>query len=388
MITDFLAPVPDSILSDFENCHPEQIGSSILAHREIEGLPNLQSIKVAIVGVMEDRGAYQNQGCAAGADAIRRYLYTLYQGRWAGGIADLGNIYRGETIEDSHVALKEIIAEMLRRNIVTIILGGSQDLTYAAYRAYDALEQSVNLTAIDSRFDLGENGKSLNSKNYLSHIVLNQPYNLYNFANIGYQTYFVNQEELNLMERMYFDIVRLGEVRGQIDETEPYLRNADLVSIDIHAIRQTDAPGGSLWSSPHGLSGEEGCALSRYAGLSDKCSCFGIFEYNPDNDKDGQTAHLGAHMVWYFLEGYFNRMQDYPFTSKKEYTLFRVLIEDGDHELVFYKSPKSGRWWVEVPIQTKENKRHTLVPCAHQDYLRATKGEIPMRWWKALQKGM
>ena len=73
---------------------------------------------------------------------------------------------------------------------------------------------------------------------------------------------------------------------------------------------------------------------------------------------------------------------------EKEYKLFRVLIEDGDHELVFYKSPKSGRWWVEVPIQTKENKRHTLVPCAHQDYLRATKGEIPMRWWKALQKGM
>lgn len=388
MIENFLAPVPHSVIDLFEDCHEEQLGSSIVMHREIEGLPNLREVKIAIFGVIEDRGAHKNMGCAGAPDEVRKYLYQLYRGRWHGKIADLGNIYKGETPEDTYAAVREVVSELLRRNIVAIILGGSQDLTYAAYRAYDVLEQNVNLTCIDSRFDLGNKNEGLHSKNFLSHIVLNQPYNLYNYANIGYQTYFVNQEEHSLMERMFFDLMRLGEVRGNTEEAEPYLRNADMVSIDLHAVRQTDAPGGSIWSSPHGLSGEEACALARYAGLSDKCSCFGVFEYNPQNDREGQTAHLTAHMVWYFMEGFYHRMQDYPFSSKKEYTLFRVLIEDGDHELVFYKSPKSGRWWVEVPVQHKQNQRHTLVPCSQSDYQKATKGEIPLRWWRATQKGL
>ena len=90
-----------------------------------------------------------------GANTIRRYLYPLYQGRWDSPIIDLGNIYRGETVDDTLFAIKEVVSELLRMNIIPIVLGGSQDLTFGMYRAYDVLEQTVNLTAIDSRFDLG-----------------------------------------------------------------------------------------------------------------------------------------------------------------------------------------------------------------------------------------
>ncbi len=387
MIGDFLAPVPDSVLQHFEESHPQQVYSGLSIHREIEGLPDLKSVRIALVGVMEDRGALANKGCDSGADVIRQYLYPLYRGRWDAPIADLGNIYRGETVDDTLFAVKEVVSELLRMNIVPIVLGGSQDLTFGMYRAYDVLEQTVNLTSVDSRFDLGQQGEQLNAQNFLSHIVLKKPYNLYNYSNIGYQTYFVNQEELDLMDRMFFDVVRLGELRNRIDESEPTLRNADLVSFDLAAIRQTDGPA-TAYPSPHGFSGEEACAIARYAGLSDKVSSFGIFEYNPSLDQANQTAHLAAHMIWYFLEGYNNRKQDYPFCSKKEYTKFTVLITDGDHELTFYKSPKSERWWVEVPVKTKLSQRHTLVPCTYNDYKNAAKGEIPMRWWRAYQKGL
>jgi formiminoglutamase len=387
MIGDFLAPVPDSVLQHFEETHPQQIYSGVKIHQEIEGLPDLKGARIALVGVMEDRGALQNKGCDAGANIIRRYLYTLYRGRWDAPMIDLGNIYRGETVDDTLFAVKEVVAELLRMNIVPIILGGSQDLTFGVYRAYDVLEQTVNLTSVDSRFDLGQQGESLNAQNFLSHIILKKPYNLYNYSNIGYQTYFVNQEELDLMERMFFDVIRLGELRNRIDESEPTLRNADIVSFDMAAIRQTDSPA-SAYPSPHGFSGEEACAIARYAGLSDKVSSFGIFEYNPTLDQANQSAHLAAHMIWYFLEGYNNRKQDYPFSSKKEYTKFTVLITDGDHELTFYKSPKSERWWVEVPVKAKLSQRHTLVPCTYADYKNAAKGEIPIRWWRAYQKGL
>lgn len=387
MIRDFLAPVPESIIEPFLDCHPQQLFSSMLIHREVEGFPDLNGVRIALLGVMEDRGAINNPGCDGGANQIRKYLYPLFKGRWDVTFADLGNIYKGETLDDSYFALKDVVSELLRRNIITLIIGGSQDLTYPVYRAYDVLEQTVNLVSVDSRFDLGEQGSALNSQNYLSHVVLNKPYNLYNYSNIGYQTYFVNQDELDLMERMFFDVVRLGEIKAAIAEAEPLLRNADLISFDMAAIRQTDAPG-TGFPSPHGFSGEDACALARYAGLSDKVSCFSLMEYNPNLDNNHQTAHLAAHMLWYFLEGYSNRKEDYPFSSKKDHTKFTVLIEDGDHELTFYKSPKSERWWVEVPIEMKTSQRHMMVPCSHKDYLKALKGEIPIRWWRAYQKGM
>ena len=166
IINDYLAPVPESVLEPFTNSHPQQVYSSMQIHREVEGFPELEGVRIALLGVMEDRGALNNKGCDGGANKIRQYLYPLFKGRWDVKIADLGNIYKGETIEDSYFALKDVVAELLRRNIITIFIGGSQDLTYPVYRAYDVLEQTVNLVSVDSRFDLGEQGSVLTSQNY------------------------------------------------------------------------------------------------------------------------------------------------------------------------------------------------------------------------------
>ena len=43
--------------------------------------------------------------------------------------------------------------------------------------------------------------------------------------------------------------------------------------------------------------------LPRYAGISDKVTSFGIYEYNAKFDEKDQTAHLIAQMIWYFIEG-------------------------------------------------------------------------------------
>jgi len=52
----------------------------------------------------------------------------------------------------------------------------------------------------------------------------------------------------------------------------------------------------------------------------------------------------------------------------------------------FFKSPKSGRWWIEIPKGTPDQNRTTLVPCAYEDYEEALQGTLPARWWKAQQK--
>ena len=387
-LEDFLSPVRDSLLEDYNDLHPQAFVHNIIKHTELDGIPELEDVKIALIGVMEDRGTYNNEGSDQAPDTVRDYLYPLFIGKWPPVIADLGNIYSGESLADTYVAVKEVTYELLKRNIIPVIIGGGQDLTYANYRAYDRLEQTVNLVSIDPKFNLGKQEETINSDNFLSAVILQKPYILFNYSNIGYQTYFVNQDEIDLMERMYFDVHRLGTFRNNLKESEPILRDADIVSFDLSAIRQSDAPG-NLNHSPNGFSGEEACALSRYAGISDKVTSFGIYELNPEYDNQGRTAHLVAQMIWYFVEGYHNRKGDYPFGTKDEYDKFTVLINEGEHELIFYRSNLSERWWVEVPIKEENNlksTRHKLVPCSYDDYLKACENDIPLRWWHALNK--
>ena len=189
------------------------------------------------------------------------------------------------------------------------------------------------------------------------------------------------------MNKMYFDVFRLGEVRADMEEVEPIVRNADMISFDISAIRQSDAPGNKN-VSPNGFYGEEACRITRYAGISDKTSSIGFYEVNPTVDERGQTAHLTAQMIWYFIDGFYSRKNDFPMKDKSNYIKYLVNLRKEDKEIVFYKSKKSDRWWMEVPCPThmSQYERHHLVPCSYADYQTACNEEMPDRWWQAYQK--
>src|SRR5690606_3752835 len=133
----------------------------------------------------------------------------------------------------------------------------------------------------------------------------------FNYSNIGYQTYFVNQESLRVMEKLFFDVHRVGEIAGDITKAEPVIRNANMLSFDISAIRSSDAFGNAN-AGPNGFFGGEACQLCRYAGMSDKLSSIGFYEFNPVYDQNGQTALLLAQMVWYFIDGFYHRKKDFP----------------------------------------------------------------------------
>ena len=93
-------------------------------------------------------------------------------------------------------------------------------------------------------------------------------------------------------------------------------------------------------------------------------------------------------MMWYFIEGVNFRAQDYPFSNKENYQKFTVLLENDD-PMIFYKSHKTGRWWIEVQILSDNKfKRHALIPCTFQDYQQTTAHIIPERWYKAMKKLM
>lgn len=385
-ISVFFKPFDSSTIERHENQPSQLINHVTFFTGDLE---ELEGKKLALIGVLEDRNAVNNAGCSKGPDRVRKELYNLYFFDSNPQLIDLGNIHPGNEISDTYFALNQTCQILLKKGIIPIILGGSQDLTYANYLAYETMEQTVNLVTIDPSLDFGQNPEDLTSKGYLNKIVLHKPNFLFNYSNIGHQRYLTDPQLIELMSKMYFDSFRLGEMQGNhILNNEPIIRNADLLSFDISAVRRSEAPGCGV-AGPNGYYGHEAAQLCWYGGLSDKLTSFGIYEYNPEFDRDNQTAQLIAQMVWCFIDGFLSRKADYPVGDYSEYFRYIVNMVSESHELVFYKSNRSDRWWMDVPYPAgTENKyeRHHLVPCTYEEYQLATNDEMPDRWWKTYQK--
>ncbi len=384
MSFEFLIPVSDLVTAHTNLLSEHALGNQIKIHTTASGVPDLEKIDVAILGVRENRNDINYLGENLNFDTIRKSLYELYPGNWSTNMVDLGDITPGNEVSDTYYLVQEVLSALLVKNIIPIIIGGSQDLAYAQYRSFDILERMVNLVNVDSKFDLGNSSKPITNTSFVGKIIVEQPYNLFNYSNIGYQTYFNTQEEIDLIEKLYFDAYRLGEVISDVTVVEPIMRDADIVSVDLGVINSTSLSGYA--ASPNGFDGREICAISRYAGISDKVKSFGIYEFK--NFKNEETASLLiAQMIWYFVEGINYRSNEIDIKNLKSTLHYNVPVEG--EILSFYKSIMTGRWWIEIPFISSGNnklKRHTLLPCTYNDYERACNQEIPERWYKAKQK--
>ncbi len=384
MSFEFLAPVSNSVIAHTKLLSDHSLGKQIKIHTADAGIPDVEKVNIAILGVQENRNDVDFSGEKLDFDTVRKSLYDLYPGNWQSNIVDLGDIIPGNEVSDTYYLVQEVLSSLLQKNIIPILIGGSQDLVYAQYRSFDILERMVNLVNVDSKFDLGNSSAAITNTSFVGKMIVEQPYNLFNYSNIGYQTYFNAQEEIDLIEKLYFDAYRLGEVISDVTIVEPIMRDADIVSIDLGVMNATSMRG--LVSSPNGLDGREICTISRYAGLSDKVKSFGIYEFK--NFKNEETASmLIAQIIWYFIEGVNYRSNEMDIKNLKSTLHYSVPIED--EVLSFYKSSKTGRWWIEIPFISSGNnklKRHTLLPCTYNDYERACNQEIPERWYKAKRK--
>jgi formiminoglutamase len=352
--------------------------------------PELKKGDIAFFYVPEYRGASSDgEKIELNRDLFRYYFSKLTPGsNWQSRLVDLGNIRAGKTLEDTYFAVSNVVFELIKNDIIPVIIGGTQDLTYAQFKGYEKLEQAVNLVVVDNKFDVGAPDKPIHKDGFLSHIILHEPNFLFNYSNIGYQTYFVKPSELELFDQMYFDTCRLGLFNQDFKLAEPLIRNCDLLSFDLLSIRASDFPS-SFNKSPNGFYGEQACQIARYAGLSDKLTSFGLYNLIPENQPNGVSDHLASQIIWHLIEGINSRKKDFPVGSKAGYTKYHVDLQDFKDEVVFYKSDRSDRWWMEVPYPPKSGsrfERHFMVPCNYEDYITASKNEIPDLWWKTYQK--
>ncbi len=384
-LTDFLSPLPENIFSEIHESSPKTLVN--VSDIYIKHLPDLSDVKVAIIGVKEDRIKPHQQGCSTSPNEIRKHFYKLVQPKHEVRIADLGNIEVGDSVNDTLFALNAVLQYLHERNIIAIVLGGTQELAYAQYTSYQGIKHAVNAVVCDARIDLKQDETDHNQTGFLYKMIAHQPNYLFNIVHMGNQNYFIEQESLDSFEKMNFDLMRLGSIRNKMQETEPLMRNADMMVMSLNSVRAADCPA-STDANPNGFFGEEVCQLTRYAGMGNDLSSIGFYDLNALHDIDGRGAKLVSQMLWYFIDGVYSRKNDYPTSESKDYMVYRTTFNNGDYEIVFYKNTSTDRWWMEVPYP-KERSLHKgmfMVPCSYNDYQSALNDEIPDRWMKAYQK--
>jgi formiminoglutamase len=352
-----------------------------------EKMPDYRDSHIAIIGIKEERGTKENTGTANAADEIRKKLYNLKRGTGSYRIIDLGNLNVGHDLNETYVRISEVCRMLLEKNVLPIIIGGSHDLDYGQYSAYETMEKLVSFLNVDALLDLEDKSETSPSRHHIHKVLLHEPNFLFSYTHLAYQTYLIDPLSVSILEKLYFEAFRIGQMRTNLQEIEPAIRNADLLSFDVTAIRSSDAPG-NINAQPFGLTGEEACQICWYAGLNEKLSSAGFYEYNPSlDDAHKKTASVVATMIWYFIEGFYNRKNESNFKSN-DFMKYTVSLPSQPETISFFKSKFSEKWWMEVPYPNGKQRysRNSIVPCSYNDYQLAIKGEVPERYISTIAK--
>jgi hypothetical protein len=371
----FILPVTDFYKS--ARFRESDLGSGIMTF-DFKTTFDWSSIRIALIGLPQNGPEAEEFQVA---NEIRRALAALTRSSRQCNVMDVGNIIRGKTPKDTAFAIGEVVAQLHAARIITILLGSSLDLGLGNFLGFVSNKKPASLINIDARINLLYDGERVPGHLPLDEIIFRNSEYLFNFANIGYQSFYVSQKEIDLLDDLYFDAYRLGVVRASLKDYEPVLRDAEIVNLSLNAVKYCDSPGSAI-QSPNGFTGDEACQLSFYAGLSCKTMAFGVFDIGISQGHE-ISCLLAGQIIWYFIEGVNNQINESPQLNNNDFTRFVVNVNQLSQEFVFYRSNKSNRWWVEVPV--KEND-HVIISCSAQDYDRAVGQEIPERWWKMFQK--
>lgn len=311
---------------------------------------------------------------------IREELYGLFFDWHQTRISDVGH-YQG-----SDENFPSVFSRFLSLGCLPVVISGDQKYTYHIYSGYCEAKQTLNIASVDEMPDLEGAEDEVSDKNWLTHILAHSPNFLFNYSLIGFQNYLSNPSLLKSLASMNFDTIRLGQLRNNPEIAEPFLRNTDLFSFDVSSIRKSDCPSSS-YSGPNGLYAEEACRLSRYAGISNRLSAAIFCGWNSDAPRqDRTTPKLISQLIWHLADGYYNRIMEGDFEDDNVFTKFNLTHSSVGAGLVFYKSNKSGRWWMNVPTEGQKTEKNIQVPCSYEDYLQAMNGDIPETWWHTFQK--
>ncbi|WMX14542.1 hypothetical protein [Aureispira sp. CCB-E] len=339
---------------------PFQYGQSIVQYQG-ERI-DLKSIDIAIFS-WGNSDYYQE---------IRKGLYQLSANFKPNTVLDLGVVHQNT------VPLIELVDLLLQHNVFPIIISASNQAILPQLKAYEQQAEGLNLALFDSKIPYSLSSTSL----LINQLIQYHPQLLFHLNCIGSQSYLVDPKAISVLEDKYFEVHRLGKIQPRLEEIEPMVRNIDLAAFSIASIRAADAPA-QVYKNPNGLLAAEACKIMHYIAMSDQVSSLCLHSFDHQATDQGQTANMIAQLIWFVVEGFFARNQEFPI-DKKELRAYVVDNKTLGTPISFYKSLKSDRWWFEIPRALYS--KHQLLACSYRDYQIACEGDLPDRILNAINR--
>jgi formiminoglutamase len=262
--------------------------------------------QIVVIGCPQDEGVRRNGGrigAALAPDAIRRQFYKLTTFGIDTKIFDLGNTIIRDTLEETHDAHRDAVAQLLKDGKIVISLGGGNDVSYP-----DGCAMAKTFGAdgwlgfnIDAHFDVRAD-EQRNSGTPYRQLLDEGLIKPENFAEIAYQPQAASPVYFEYLKNLGVMMKSLGEMRNAEREMRNWFEffidsHSAIKNIfwgfDVDAVRSADAPGVSA-PSPTGMSADEFVALAGFAGSRKETRLIEFTEVNPNFDIDNRTAKLVA----------------------------------------------------------------------------------------------
>jgi formiminoglutamase len=270
-----------------------------------------------LIGFPTDEGVRRNGGrvgASAGPDALRRALYNLTPDpdnkpfeAVLRHTRDLGNLEVEADLEDGQRALGDVLAPLLDRGVFAIVLGGGHETSYGHFLGYARRQASVDVLNWDAHTDVRELKDNRGHSGSPFRQMIEDPSGCCRrYTVAGLQPHLVARAHLEFVQQHGRAIWRDEVTTEVIHDIYRETRKPTLVSFDLDAIRQSEAPGVSA-PTAGGLGSELWLDSAYQAGRSSAVSSADVVELNPEVDQDDQTARLAAITVWRMLRGLADR---------------------------------------------------------------------------------
>lgn len=329
MLSHWFSPI-DNTLSHLASKYCQ------LLHEDGKDFPLLEHTQLAFIGFDKE---FSNN--------VRKQLYSFNNHFSSLQIADLGNL-KSPDVEFSIPAIKEI----LDGGIIPILLGAPGHIIQKLRHRLESDFSSI-----------------FHISNRLPDYHSDDKYEI-----LGFQRHLCTVDRITELEDISTSSMSLAKMRAYPNQQEAVLRDANLAHFDGSAIKLGDNPA-SIESNTSGLTCAESCQVMKNIGGSHNLKLLNITNYEIIDERRQYASSMTiAEMIWYFIEGYHQRLNDHPTTSSEQLQRFVINSLDTDAEIAFVKNETSGRWW--FVSNGNEEKYHA---CSHEEYLEASRGDIPDR---------
>ncbi|OGT43667.1 MAG: formimidoylglutamase [Gammaproteobacteria bacterium RIFCSPHIGHO2_12_FULL_37_34] len=278
----------------------------------------IQQPAFVFIGFCSEEGVRRNfgrTGAIEGPHAIREVLATFPIQRDDVFCYDAGDIVcRDGHLEAAQEALGEVVALLLKHNMIPIVFGGGHELAYGHYQgiAKQFPDEDLGIINIDAHFDMREllqNNQGSSGTPFLQIAKAHQAAKRsFNYYCIGIQRT-GNIQSLFTTAKNHHTKILFAEEMHDVNRSASFLDLAIshhqliYLSICLDAFAASYAPG---VSAPQvlGLQPWQGIPLIRQLVASKKVVSYDIAELCPKYDIDKRTAKLAASLVYEIIHHY------------------------------------------------------------------------------------